>query len=179
MWSVGKNIEDTYQTWKRKFNNVLHKCFRKKRVGNTDGIYNKEIRNLIEERKKLKSKLAVSFSNSNGLKQNIRKLDTVIDQKISDFNIAIIRKSIGKTGDIDKQSFWKMKKLLAPKSKEMPHAVLDNHDNLLTNPVTIRNEYKTEFQHRLRKRDIRSALEWFENFQNRLCKLRVKTAGEI
>ena len=42
-----------------------------------------------------------------------------------------------------------------------------------------RNEYKTEFQHRLRKGDIRSGLEWFENFQNRLRKLRVKTAGEI
>ena len=61
----------------------------------------------------------------------------------------------------------------------MPHAVLDNHDNLLTDPVAIRNEYKTEFQHRLRKRDIRSGLEWFEKFQNRLCKLRVKTAGEV
>ena len=109
MWSVGKNIEDTYQTWKRKFNNVLHKCFRKRRVGNIVGIYNKEIRTLIKERKKLKSRLAVSFSNSNGPKQNIRKLDTVTDQKISDFNIAIIRKSIGKTGEIDKQSFWKMK----------------------------------------------------------------------
>ena len=72
-----------------------------------------------------------------------------------------------------------MKKLLAPKSNEMPHAVPDNHDNLLTDPVTIRNEYKTEFQHRSRKRDIRSGLEWFENFQNRLCKLRVRTAGEI
>ena len=70
-------------------------------------------------------------------------------------------------------------KLLAPKSKEMPHAVLDNDNNLLTDPVTTGNEYKTEFQHRLRKRDIRSGLEWFENFQNRLCKLRVKTAGEI
>ena len=69
MWSVWKNIENTYQTWKRKFNNVLHKCFRKKRVGNTGGIYNKEIRTLIEERKKLKSKLAVSFSNSSGLKK--------------------------------------------------------------------------------------------------------------
>ena len=55
-------------------------------------IYNKEIRTQIEERKKLKSTLAVSFSNSNGLKQNIHKLDTVIDQKISDFNIAIIKK---------------------------------------------------------------------------------------
>ena len=61
MWSVGKDIEDTYQIWKRKFNNVLHKCFRKKRVGNTGVIYNKEIRTLIKERKKLKSKLAVSF----------------------------------------------------------------------------------------------------------------------
>ena len=72
-WSVGKNIEDTYQTSKRKFSNVLHKCFRKKRVGNTGVIYNKEIRTLTEERKKLQSKLAVSFLNSNGLKQNIRK----------------------------------------------------------------------------------------------------------
>ena len=43
----------------------------------------------------------------------------------------------------------------------------------------IRNKYKTEFQHRLRKRDIRSGSEWFEKFQNRLQKLRVKTAGEI
>ena len=41
----------------------------------------------------------------------------------------------------------------------MPHALLDNHDNLLTDPMTIRNEHKTEFQHRLRKRDIRSGLE--------------------
>ena len=45
--------------------------------------------------------------------------------------------------------------------------------------MTIRNEYKTEFQPRLRKRDIRSGLEWFQKFQNRLCKLRVKTAGEV
>ena len=110
MWSFGKNIEDTYQTWKRKFN-ILHKYFHKKRVGNTGVIYNKEIRTLIEERKKLNRKLAVSFSNSNGLKQNIRKLNTVIDQKISDFNIAIIEKNIGKKGEIHKQSFWKMKKL--------------------------------------------------------------------
>ena len=103
------------QTWKRKFNNVLHECFCKKRVGNTDVIYNKEIRTLIEERKKLKNKLAVSFSNSNDLKQNIRKLDAVIDQKISDFNIAIIKKGIGKTGEIDKQSFLENEKAVSAK----------------------------------------------------------------
>ena len=58
-----------------------------------------------------------------------------------------------------------MKKLLAPKSKEMPHAVLDNHENLLTDPVTIINEYKTEFQHRLRKTDIRSGLGGLKSFR--------------
>ena len=50
----------------------------------------------------LKSKLALSFSNSNGIKQNIRKLDTIVYQKMSDFNIAIIEKNIGKTGETDK-----------------------------------------------------------------------------
>ena len=59
--SKSYNIEDTYQTWKRKFNNALHKCFRKKRVGNTGPVYYNEIRTPIQERKKLTSKLAVSF----------------------------------------------------------------------------------------------------------------------
>ena len=106
MWSVGKNIGDTYQTRKRKFNNVLHKYFRKKRLGNTGLIYNKEIRILIEERKKLRSKLVVSLSNSNRLKENIRKLDT-IHQKISDFYIAIIEKSIGKQVKLTNSPFRK------------------------------------------------------------------------
>ena len=61
MWSVGKNIENAYQTWKRKFNNVLHKCFRKKRVGNTGVIYNKEIRTLIEERKRKGKQISCFF----------------------------------------------------------------------------------------------------------------------
>ena len=54
---------------------------------------------------------------------------------------------------------WENEKAVSAESKEMPHAVLDNHDNLLTDPVTIRNEYKTEFQHRLREKDTRSGLE--------------------
>ena len=75
-----------------------------------------------------------------------------------------------------------MKKLLAPKSKEMPHAVLDNHDNLLTDPMTIRSEYKTEFQHRLRKKisdQVQSGLKSFRidyvNFVSKLLgKFRVQ-----
>ena len=72
-----------------------------------------------------------------------------------------------------------MRKVLVPKSKEITHAVHDNYDNLLTDPISIRNEYKTEFQHRLTKKDIRSNTEWFEKFINGFCKLHVKTTTEI
>ena len=40
--------------------------------------------------------------------------------------------------------------------------------------ITIKNEYRTEFQYRLRKREIRSDLKWYESFQNSLCQLRIK-----
>ena len=106
--------------------------------------------------------------------RKIKKYDKLIDHKISEFNINIIKRSIGKAGTIDKQSFWKLKKILAPRNKEIPLSILDRHDNLLTDSINIKNEYRTEFQCRLRKREIRSDLKWYESFQNHLCQLRIK-----
>ena len=37
--------------------------------------------------------------------KKIKKYDKLIDHKISEFNINFIKRSIGKTGTIDKQSF--------------------------------------------------------------------------
>ena len=67
-----------------------------------------------------------------------------------------------------------LKKILAPRNKEIPHSILDRHTNLLTDSIPIKNEYRTEFQYRLRKREIRSDLKWYESFQNHLCQLRIK-----
>ena len=106
--------------------------------------------------------------------KKIKKYDKLIDHKISEFNINFIKRSIEKTGTIEKQSFWKLKKILPPRNKEIPHSILDRHDNLLTDWITIKNEYRTEFQYRLRKREIRSDLKWYESFQSRLCQLRIK-----
>ena len=69
-----------------------------------------------------------------------------------------------------------MEKLIAPRSKEIPCSLLDKHDNLLTNPATIRNEYLSEFKHRLRTRDIKTEPKWYESFQNDICYLRVDAA---
>ena len=112
---------------------------------------------------------------SRKLEKQISQLDKQIDSQISDFNLNIIKSSIGNGGVIDRQSFWKMKKLIAPRSKEIPCSLLDKHDNLLMDPATIRNEYLSEFKHRLRTRDIKTELKWYESFQN-ICYLRVDAA---
>ena len=70
--------------------------------------------------------------------------------------------------------FWKLKKIIAPRNIEIPHSILNRHDSLLTDSITVKNEYRTEFQYRLRKREIKSDLKWYESFQNPSCQLRIK-----
>ena len=137
-------------------------------------VYNKEVRQLIKERKQLKRQITNSFLKHKKLMKKIKKYDKLIDHKISEFNINFIKRSIGKTGTIDKQSLWKLKKILAPRNKEIPYSILDRHNSLLTDSITIKNEYRTEFQYRFRRREIRSDLKWYESFQNHLCQLRIK-----
>ena len=69
-----------------------------------------------------------------------------------------------------------MERVLAPKCLEIPHAIEGAHGNLITDPVNISDEYRNEFQHRMRKRDICDHLSWYESFQNNLCMLRIYTS---
>ena len=71
-----------------------------------------------------------------------------------------------------------MKKLIASRSKEIHCSLLDKHDNLLTDPVTIRNECLSEFKNSLRTRDIKTELKWYESFQSDICYLRVDDAAK-
>ena len=43
-------------------------------------------------------------------------------------------------------------------------SLLNKKDILLTDPAAIRNEYCSEFEHRLRARVIKPGLEWYESF---------------
>ena len=46
-----------------------------------------------------------------------------------------------------KQSFWKVKRVLAPKSITVPHSVIDEFGNEITDEANIWSEYKNEFKH--------------------------------
>ena len=82
-------------------------------------------------------------------------------------------------GTFDKQSFWKLKRVLAPKSISILHAVIDKHGNEITDPDNIKHEYRSEFHHRLRERDILDQLKDYEKIQNDLCQINLIRAKEL
>ena len=73
-----------------------------------------------------------------------------------------------------------MKRVLAPKSITVPHSVIDGFGNEITDEANVRREYKNEFKHRLRTRDIDEQLQEAETMQNHLCQLRLlKSRTEV
>ena len=77
-------------------------------------------------------------------------------------------------GPISKQDFWKVKKILAPKSISIPHCILDGMGNELSDPGNIRNQFQAEFLHRLRQREPKEHIKCHETLQNDLCMLRIE-----
>ena len=122
IWHDSSSVERRYEQWSSGLNSNLHKCFPKKRLISNKQIYTKEIRRYISERKEVKKKLSrtsgIGETGQQYLSHKIRRLDKVIDDKISDFNHQVRGKVI-EDGTISKQDFWKIKNKIAPKSSEL------------------------------------------------------------
>ena len=106
----------------------------------------------------------------------MHKLDRKIEYKTAHFNSLIIRQKVDKNGTIDKQNFWKLKRALAPKNTEIAHSLRSNDGNDISDLINIKSEYGKELQHRLRKRDIKPELKFYENVQNSICQLRLSVS---
>ena len=86
---------------------------------------------------------------------------------------------MGSDGSISKQDFWKIKRVLAPKCNTVPHCIVDNFGNEITDEGSICEEYRREFIHRLRKREIKDDLKDYELLNNTLCKTILQNAKSI
>ena len=78
MWRASEHAKLSYQSWKCNLNSILHRCFKKKRIVSGKCIYNKQIRGLIGQRKKLKAELSRSVNStkmSRELEKQISQLD--------------------------------------------------------------------------------------------------------
>ena len=103
-------------------------------------MYDSRIKQLISKRKKLKKQAKVDKTNLK-LQQGIVILNHKIDKKTAEFNFRLLQQKVNTDGNINKQEFWKLKCTLAPKSSIVPHAVLDNYGNEVTDIRNIQNAY--------------------------------------
>ena len=141
IWHESSSVERRYEHWISRLNSILHKCFPKKRLIPNKQIYTTEIRRYISGRKEVKKKRSrtsgISETGQQYLSHKIRRLDKVIDDKISDFNHQVIREKVSEDWTISKQDFWKIKKEIAPKSSELMYALTDPAGNELLNSWTL------------------------------------------
>ena len=71
----------------------------------------------------------------------------------------------------------RLKKTLAPKSISIPHSVMNSFGNEVTVPENIINEFRSEFQHRLRITEPQDHAEGCELLHNSLCDLRLQSCA--
>ena len=166
----------SYGIWSKKVNVILRECFKKRCICNDKLLYTKEIRSLIKKRKAVKKHTKVCICPLCKGRHKFKKLDSLINRKIAHFNDDIIRQKVGSDGSISKQDFWKIKRVLAPKCNTVPHCIVDNFGNEITDEGSICEEYRREFIHRLRKREIEDDLKDYELLNNTLCKTILQNA---
>ena len=169
-WQNNNDPEMNYGIWSKKVNVILRECFKKRHIRNDKLLYTKEIRSLIKERKAVKKHIKICIRPLCKGRHKFKKLDSLINRKIAHFNDDIIRQKVGSDGSISKQDFWKIKRVLAPKCNTVPHCIINNFGNEITDEGSICEEYRREFIHRLRKREIEDDLKDYELLNNTLCK---------
>ena len=108
------------------------------------------------------------------LENQLSKMSRVTNQKIDIFHLNLLTTHFDKDGNMSQQNFWKVKKKLLPKAKSVPHAVIDNLGNEITESSNIKKLYQSEFEYRLRKRNMNAKLKEHESAVNDLmpCQIR-------
>ena len=170
-------ITDTYGKWSCYLNKILHICFRKRRVRNKPRLYNREIRGLLKDKQNLKKDVSLLPEGREKLVllEQLNKLSKRIKCKIGVFHFNLMSRNLDKNGKMSQQNFWKVKKKLFPRLN-VPHAVIDNYGNEVTDPFNIKTLYQSEFECRLRRRNIKAKLKEHESAVNELCNTRLENA---
>ena len=144
------------QVWWKNVKNLIHKSFKKIRVGKKlpkicqkfknrkKAIKQNDIDSKIESESQLKQE-----QHKNGLNRIMK-------------NMSILRKSKN-----SQQSIWDIKKIFFPKIKPpMPVAKKNLQGKIITNPNELKNVYLEHFKFRMRNRPIIPGLEQYEENVN-------------
>ena len=170
--------------WKKSFDNILHKCFRKIRITKRkDQIKSDEI---LKQRFKLKNKLNCSdIDDEMRLKINyrIKEIEDEIGNDIGTENYKAIVETVNTLGDegslngSGRKKLWTLLKQKFPKtSSSVPVGKKDSKGKLVTNHKELKKLYLKTYTQRLRNRPMKDELGELKDLKEKLFDIRLKEA---
>ena len=164
------NSEDEFPNQCQKFfkslNNVVHKSFKKVRVG-TRNMFDKEVNNLIEKQANLRQ--INSANKSVETEEKIVKIEDEISEKVAKRNADLVKEyveSFNVDGKFSPVGMWKLKDKLIPKESDPPMGKLDKDGILVTSPDAVKSLYLAHYSERLKHRPIKD--DFKENYNKKV-----------
>ena len=178
------SVADQGKRWFKKFNSVLHSCFKKVRICNNVKKTNHVLNNLITKRNDLQKAITSLPYNAAEKDDMIATLEA-FDLEIGDVigkqfleDIAEVIKSVG--GDeksldgAGRQSLWKLLRKKSIKCQpQVPIGKLDKNKQIVTNHEGLKGLYINTYLERLENRPIMPGFEELKELKMMLFSLRL------
>ena len=192
MWK--KQQHQQSEKWLKEFKNILHRSFKKVRIGR-----GKAQRNDIVEKIKVKhqlqndlEKITSDMKNENvsieaimkkhEYEDKIEDLEEAIAEATAEKHSAIIIEHFkdlsGDNGELSVAKMWKLKKKLSPQTSEVPMAMLDPCGNLISGKYGLKKLYETTYKERLSHKPIKSDWEDIQILKESLFESRIKLSSQ-
>ena len=157
-FSSERSFEEKCQKFMNTLDDVLHKCFKKIRIGKNwkSSSTDNEVQDLIME----KSKLSLSIPSIKCklgkfiVENEIWRLEANISDICASRNAKVVLDYVknldASNGNFSQLGMWKLKKLLCPNQTDPPMAKRDRKGNLITSPFLLKKLYMDTYKERLR-----------------------------
>ena len=167
-----KDLNILTKKFLKRLNGCLHQCFKKIKIS---GNGNKEIDELFDRRKELKTKV------DDKSREELENIEKELANKCANNNYIKIKNEIAgikcEEGGIHSGKLWKLRKKLFPRSRDPPTAMLDGTGNLVTSQEKIEAIALETYQKRLENRDIIENLSDIKTEKEDLCARRLEVAA--
>ena len=170
--------------WKKAFENVLHKCFKKIRIVKKKDKTNAD--KILLERVKLKKEIKscdVDAKMKEKIEERIKQIEETIGEEVTVENHKVIVDNLKQLGDgynlngSGRRNLWSLFKKRFPKSSQtVPVAKKDSQGNLVTNHMQLKRLYLKTYTDRMQNRPMKEDLEDLKNLKDDLFKLRLELA---
>ena len=180
------SLNDQSKKWKKCFNNILHKCFRKIRI--TKKKETSKTDELLKERIKLNKEIKCQIVDDNMkdmINERIRQIEEEIGEDVENENHKVVVETLHELGDgsnlngSGRKKLWSLLKKKFPKSSHaIPVAKKDGKGNLVTNHKELKKLYLKTYTQRMRNRPMKADLEELKDLIEELFDIRLKLASK-